>query len=467
MLSVQPESLASGFLASIRQSLPETAVVREALSFIRLVIDHPSPPREIAALRKTLWDLIHVDPADPLKAADRLRRAGHQALRLTNHSTSGQILELGLLTLSLRFDDRPAHRMLAVDIGMMAAGMEVVGIEDVVPEWRTDGSPTSFMSEGIVRPWIESQVAAVSRQCAEEINKTSNAFARWNASDFECALLAIRMGYCIFRRPIDAEKGGAGALSHDFDQVGEPTWSCLERALRSCNGRGMTAPSLTVATWHQQSRRMVRAAIQGDRKAVAWRTLPQSFQAPKEPDGVVPPATARPPAEMARPAANPEADGCPTLIVCRNPIVDATDKYDKDEVSRHRILEKPLPLARMPHPDDVRWMREELGKEFPWADSVLETIFGDLLGRARLGVQVLAMPPTLLVGPAGSGKSRLARRIAEELNVPRIDLALGGTSDTKVLGGTSRGWGTFRQYHLLVCADTPCLIDHHLQRHPM
>ena len=40
------------------------------------------------------------------------------------------------------------------------------------------------------------------------------------------------------------------------------------------------------------------------------------------------------------------------------------------------------------------------------------------------------------------GKSRLARRTAEELGLPRLDLALGGTSDSKVLGGTSRGWGS-------------------------
>jgi hypothetical protein len=69
----------------------------------------------------------------------------------------------------------------------------------------------------------------------------------------------------------------------------------------------------------------------------------------------------------------------------------------------------------------------------------------EVLGRlegAGTNVQVLAMQPTLLVGPAGSGMSRLAMRIAEELGVPRLDVGLGGNADTKVLGGTSRGWGS-------------------------
>jgi DNA helicase TIP49 (TBP-interacting protein) len=51
----------------------------------------------------------------------------------------------------------------------------------------------------------------------------------------------------------------------------------------------------------------------------------------------------------------------------------------------------------------------------------------EVLGRlegAGTNVQVLAMQPTLLVGPAGSGKSRLAMRIAEELGVPRLDVGL-------------------------------------------
>jgi len=50
------------------------------------------------------------------------------------------------------------------------------------------------------------------------------------------------------------------------------------------------------------------------------------------------------------------------------------------------------------------------------------------------------MPATMLVGPAGSGKSRLAMRITKEFGVPRLEVGLEGAADSKVLAGTSRGW---------------------------
>ena len=132
----------------------------------------------------------------------------------------------------------------------------------------------------------------------------------------------------------------------------------------------------------------------------------------------------------------------PSLIVCRTPIVDGTERCDKEEIARHRILETPLPLAAMPHFEDLLEMHRALVKEFPWAGDVLWTIFGDLFGRAKLGVQTFAFPPTLLVGAPGSGKSRLARRLADSFGLPCMDLSLGGVSDSKVLSGTSRGWAS-------------------------
>lgn len=136
------------------------------------------------------------------------------------------------------------------------------------------------------------------------------------------------------------------------------------------------------------------------------------------------------------------ASDAPSLVVCRSPILRTTDRYDKDEVDRHLVLEEPLPLSPMPSAAALRVMQRLLVDEFPWAGDVLAIIFGELNGQAALGVRVLGMPPTLLVGLPGSGKSRLARRIADELGVPRLDLPLGGSSDTKVLGGTSRGWAS-------------------------
>jgi ATP-dependent Lon protease len=61
-----------------------------------------------------------------------------------------------------------------------------------------------------------------------------------------------------------------------------------------------------------------------------------------------------------------------------------------------------------------------------------------------LGVRDLVIPPTLFVGPPGAGKTRLARRLAELLELPCLDVCVGGVGDHKALAGTSRGWSTGR-----------------------
>jgi ATP-dependent Lon protease len=68
-------------------------------------------------------------------------------------------------------------------------------------------------------------------------------------------------------------------------------------------------------------------------------------------------------------------------------------------------------------------------------------MFSSLLGRARLGALSFRLPPTLLVGVPGCGKSRLALRFAELMDVPVLNVSLAGAHDAKILNGTSRGWG--------------------------
>ncbi|NYZ14851.1 AAA domain-containing protein [Azospirillum sp. RWY-5-1] len=53
----------------------------------------------------------------------------------------------------------------------------------------------------------------------------------------------------------------------------------------------------------------------------------------------------------------------------------------------------------------------------------------------------LRLRPTLLVGEAGTGKSRLARRVFERLGLPYTVAPVGGTADARLLG-TAKGWST-------------------------
>jgi hypothetical protein len=127
--------------------------------------------------------------------------------------------------------------------------------------------------------------------------------------------------------------------------------------------------------------------------------------------------------------------GSPTSVVVLKAVGGTATSWTDREVKRAvaDILNKPLPLVA---PPDVTAARQTLLDEFPYASVAIDAILSDLAG-----AQFVCIRPTLLAGPAGCGKSRLARRIGETtgLYVHRYDGA--GASDN-AWGGTARRWST-------------------------
>lgn len=97
------------------------------------------------------------------------------------------------------------------------------------------------------------------------------------------------------------------------------------------------------------------------------------------------------------------------------------------------IAGKRIPLAKAP---DVARARRVLHDEFPHACAQIDVL---LSGMAE--GEPIRWRSAIIVGPSGGGKSRLARRLAEELgaNLHRVD---GAAASDNAFGGTPRRWSS-------------------------
>jgi ATP-dependent Lon protease len=102
------------------------------------------------------------------------------------------------------------------------------------------------------------------------------------------------------------------------------------------------------------------------------------------------------------------------------------------------IVNVPLPLVQSP---SLQRVRNALLFEFPYAADIIDFALTDLIGHATVHVR-----PLLIVGGAGAGKSRFARRLGEELGVSvwRTDAS---QCDGAAFAGTSRRWHSSEPCH--------------------
>lgn len=146
-------------------------------------------------------------------------------------------------------------------------------------------------------------------------------------------------------------------------------------------------------------------------------------------------------------------------------IPEGSESATQATLVRYETLRAPMAVAKLPSPMGVRSTLDQLRKEFPWAASAVDALAEDLLPRAAFGGIEFGLTPTLLYGPPGCGKSRLARRVAELTGVPFMALPMAGASDARFLLGTARGWADGQPspiidlLHRRACASALVLID--------
>lgn len=107
-----------------------------------------------------------------------------------------------------------------------------------------------------------------------------------------------------------------------------------------------------------------------------------------------------------------------------------------------RLIGIELPaVGKMPAEGEIL---ATLSQEWPWATKVAEHIENALDVLRSVGKATPKLKPLLFVGPPGSGKTALARRVAELMNLHSTTVAVGGTADGAGLSAVTRGWQSTR-----------------------
>ena len=130
-------------------------------------------------------------------------------------------------------------------------------------------------------------------------------------------------------------------------------------------------------------------------------------------------------------------EGEPTLTVLKA-IGDPDSSDGKRVAKNYAALVEPLPLAGASVAANSLGVALEL--EFPWMKRAIDRLVGDLQLRQATGTNWVGFRPMLLVGPAGVGKTRFARKLARLAGTGYQEINAAGSSDNRMITGTARGW---------------------------
>jgi hypothetical protein len=140
-----------------------------------------------------------------------------------------------------------------------------------------------------------------------------------------------------------------------------------------------------------------------------------------------------------RVAPKPASEG---FVVVTN-VGDAASKEGQEMAKRYStIINQAVPYAK---PDlKVAEIYNNLMDEFPWASNVIEVVCGQIAIIQNAGGNAYTIPPLLIAGPPGCGKTKFLSTLYKMLLIPSSIIPCGGASDSGGLLAVARGWSTSR-----------------------
>jgi hypothetical protein len=113
----------------------------------------------------------------------------------------------------------------------------------------------------------------------------------------------------------------------------------------------------------------------------------------------------------------------------------------KEEIDRIKPVEAGVPAVMAGNEAWADQIAADLHAEMPWLAPATEHAWHVLRRAARQGGP-LTLQPVILNGPWGIGKSAWARRLADMLSLPSIEIDATKSAAGFALTGLERGWGT-------------------------
>ncbi len=219
-------------------------------------------------------------------------------------------------------------------------------------------------------------------------------------------------------------------------------WYCLKSGRHTHTARCVRMLQERFGEMDDQQARFCRQCMAEMRK-VERRYPPL----PAVEDDLSPPPFLRStPRDLAEAKADPELDlpreVTAPVFVCKEADFKRVAASEQDSENRKQ-LETMLPILELKTLGKVTATAisgiERLAEEQPNMEEALDLILGEL--RARLLADAPAkLPPLLLCGGPGTGKTRLVSEVARLMGLPYAEIPLAGSPDAMKITGLSRYW---------------------------